>query len=583
MRNHRGTAESQQAGADVPSRQRREDWASLFLVLAIFFIVGGTPAPHVNETHYLTKAKHYWDPSYAPGDLFLDSADPHLAFYWTVGWLTKWLSLPVVAWVGRAAAWALLAWGWLRLVRAVFDSPWAAPLSAALWLVLINRGNFAGEWVVGGVEAKCFAYAFVLAGLAAMARGRWTSPWIWFGLASAMHVLVGAWAVVAGLAVWATEPRGGRASVKRLLPGLIVGGLISLFGLLPALALERGVDTAVASEASRIYVFDRLPHHLAPLSLKPEELAPKLARFGLLCAAMVALWALARRKKAPGASRGLEPRRDSLADPRLAPGAFLSSCDAGVDPCVALNRVFRFAAAALAANGAGLLIEAVLSGRPDDAARILRYYWFRQADVVVPLAVALAAVSLALSLARRGLRWGGAAIAAIALWSGVELLLIAADRWQSPIPPADVRISGDSPERFAAWRDACQWVNDHAPADAVFLIPRSGQSFKWYAGRADAANWKDVPQDAAGVVQWRARCEQLFPKSQRFGKPTTLDSPEKLGAERLRELADEYGATHVLAAAYPPLDLPVAYAPDPGSADSFTVYELRGNRSNEAP
>lgn len=552
--------ESPQVGAEAPTLRY---WTAFALVLAVFFIVGGAPPPHVNETHYLTKAKHYWDPTYAPGDLFLDSADPHVAFYWTVGWLTRWLSLPATAWAGRVAAWGLLAWAWLRLCLAVFDSPWAAPLSAALWLVLIDRANFAGEWVVGGVEAKCFAYAFVVMGLAAVARGRWTTPWIWFGLAAAMHVLVGAWAVVAALAVWATEPRGGRPPLKRLLPGLVIGGLISLVGLLPALALEQGVDPAVVSEASRIYVFDRLPHHLAPLSLKPAELATKFTRFGLVCAAMVGLWAYARRGAAMQRGKAVPPAETGR-------GA-------------ALDRMFRFAAAALAASGAGLLIEAVLSSRPDTASRILRYYWFRQADVAVPLAVALAGTGLVVALVRSSSRWRVAAGAAVALWCGAELMLTAADRWQSPIPPADVRISGGEPQRLAAWRDACRWIDEHAPAEAMFLIPRRGQSFKWYAARADVANWKDVPQDAASVVEWRARCEQLFPQIERFGRLTTLDSPEQLGTERVRELGDQYGATHVLAAGYPPLDLPVAYAADPGNPNSFTVYELPDRASKEAP
>jgi hypothetical protein len=241
----------------------------------------------------------------------------------------------------------------------------------------------------------------------------------------------------------------------------------------------------------------------------------------------------------------------------------------------ALDRILRFAAAALAASAVGLLIEAALTACPDLAARVLRYYWFRQADVAVPLAVALAGTSLVLVFVRSKSTWRVLAGAAVVAWCGSELMLAASGRWQTPIPPADVRISGKSQPRYDDWRDACAWVREHAPANAVFLIPRNGQSFKWYAARADVANWKDVPQDAASVVQWHARCEELFPKTNRFGKPTTLDSPEKLGAARLRELAKQYGATHVLAAAYPPLDLPVAYAPEPGNPEAFTVYVFR--------
>ena len=72
------------------------------LVLLVFFVHAGEPVPDVNEPHYLTKARHYWDPSFAAGDFFLESADAHKVFYWSLGWLTCWFSLPVVG-VGPVA------------------------------------------------------------------------------------------------------------------------------------------------------------------------------------------------------------------------------------------------------------------------------------------------------------------------------------------------------------------------------------------------------------------------------------------------------------------------------------------------
>jgi hypothetical protein len=56
----------------------------------------------------------------------------------------------------------------------------------------------------------------------------------------------------------------------------------------------------------------------------------------------------------------------------------------------AVARVMRFAAFALAGALAGLAIEIALKNDPLAAARILRYYWFRQVDVALPLAIAIA-------------------------------------------------------------------------------------------------------------------------------------------------------------------------------------------------
>jgi hypothetical protein len=529
-------------GTEKEVRPRRR-WAELALIFTILFIAGGAPAPHVNETHYLTKAKHYWDASYCPGDFFLDSADPHLAFYWAFGWITRFASLPATAWIGRILAWLLVAVAWQRLSRAITSAPWAAALSAALWVMFIEHGNFAGEWAVGGIEAKSFAYGLVLLGLGSVARGDWRWPWVWFGLGSAFHVLVGAWAVLAALAVWLFEPRASRSPLSALWPGLALGGLLSLVGLLPALALERGTEPSVAAEAARIYVFDRLPHHLAPLSLSANELRGRLTRFGWLTALFAAVWIWFRR------SRAVEPSK--------------STPDAG-----ALRRVFHFAGFALAASFLGLIIEAALADKPLVAARILRYYWFRQADVAVPLATALAIATLvtdpALAEKRRAL------LAALAIAASVWFLgSVALKRIDQPRPPAVARL-----ERYHDWQDACAWVSQYAPADARFLVPRAGHSFKWYASRADVVNYKDVPQDAASVVEWRKRLKEAFPVVEGVsGAPKTLGSPEQLGTRRVRELAEKYGATHVIARTYPPLDLPVVYPRGDSTAHSYySVY-----------
>ena len=61
-----------------------------------------------------------------------------------------------------------------------------------------------------------------------------------------------------------------------MLPGLLAGGTLALLGLFPALALTWHQPPEVVAAANQIYVFDRLPHHLAPLSLPMEELAQKI-------------------------------------------------------------------------------------------------------------------------------------------------------------------------------------------------------------------------------------------------------------------------------------------------------------------
>lgn len=536
------------------AKSRPFSWMEWSVILLVFFIDGGAAAPHVNESHYLAKAKHYWDASYCPGDQFLDSADPHLAFYWSIGWLTLLMPLSAVAWVSRVATWALLAFGWERLSSSVVRAPWASVLSAALWVTLLRDGNhnFAGEWVVGGIEAKCIAYGFFLLGMAALARGDWRRPWIWFGAASAFHVLVGAWAVLTALGVWITEPRSTRASLRTLMPGLVAGGLLSLVGLVPSLALEWHTDPELNAEAARIYVFDRLPHHLAPLTLPTAELQWRLTWLGGMIAAFVAIavWTSGRRRS----------------EEKLAAATFESW------PAVA--RVMRFAAFALAGALAGLAIEIALKNDPLAAARILRYYWFREVDVALPLAIAIVGSGWCVAMLRSGFAWKRALAIAPMLWAAWFLGSATWARWQSNLPPALAQV-----ENASAWQEACEWIAENAPADARFLVPRWGHSFKWYASRADVANYKDVPQDAASVVAWRKRIAALYPTIDAVderGRKIMLDSPELLGTPRVTELAQRYGASHVIARSSPRLDLPVAFeapAPEGSDVSGYIVYE----------
>src|SRR5438477_897815 len=112
-----------------------------FLIFLLFFLFAGSLPPDVGESHYLVKAKHYWQPEWCAGDLFLESRDAHALFYWTFGWVTRFCSLPATAWIGRVVTWLLLAWSWRRLSWAVAPRPLVSLLSAAVMLTFMRHFN----------------------------------------------------------------------------------------------------------------------------------------------------------------------------------------------------------------------------------------------------------------------------------------------------------------------------------------------------------------------------------------------------------------------------------------------------------
>src|SRR5438552_6347642 len=113
-------------------------------IFCLFFLFAGSLPPDVGESHYLVKARHYWEPAWCAGDLFLESKDAHAAFYWTLGWVTRLCSLPATAWIGRVVSWLLLAWSWRRLSWAVLPRPLVSLLSAGLMLFFLRNFHLAG-------------------------------------------------------------------------------------------------------------------------------------------------------------------------------------------------------------------------------------------------------------------------------------------------------------------------------------------------------------------------------------------------------------------------------------------------------
>ena len=111
----------------------------------------------------------------------------------------------------------------------------------------------------------------------------------------------------------------------------------------------------------------------------------------------------------------------------------------------------------------------------------------------------------------------------------------------------------------------------HGLVDARFITPRMQQTFKWYAGRSEVCAWKDIPQDAAGLVAWWDLFRELYPRAvNRAGLAIH-------GEPRLQELAAEHGATYVVidrTKSRRQLLLPRVYPTDVLQVSNYEVYRF---------
>ena len=526
-------------------------WAAaleVMLILLVFFLYAGWPPPDVNEAHYLAKAKHYWQPDWCPGDHFLGSSDAHLVFYWTFGWLTLLAPLAVVAWIGRFVTWGLLAWSWQRLSWAVVPKRFVSLVTACGFLLFNGRFHMAGEWVVGGVEAKGTAYALLFFALAAMLRQRWNTAWPLLGLSTAFHPLVGGWAMVAAGVAWLTcgRLRPPLASMKFAMGAALI---LALPGLIPALLLNQGVASATVQQADQIYVYQRLSHHLV-IHRFPHWF---IARHVVL----LVTWLVVCR-----------------ATPCLIGGGVLG------------QRSLRgFVVGALLLTVIGIVIDQSLLYHPDVAATLLKYYWYRLGDVMLPAGATLAIAGWAAAIELRRPVWGQAVWIAAGLAVAGNLAWINYERRQDLRPLSDVHTlpswendPAATRRAFEDWRRVCAWIADETPPDARFITPRRQQTFKWYAGRSEVCSWKDVPQDAVEVVRWWQRYQDLYPRRVvRWGLAAH-------GEPRLRELGEKYDADYVVLDRYLtrrlltfPRVYPSGFSPEPSAYEVYRIPPLAEN------
>ena len=502
------------------------------VILGVFAAVAAWPVPDVNETAYLTKARHAFDPSWCRGDFFLETPDAHGVFYLLMGPLTAAVTLERAAWIGRWLGWLALAVGFRHAVVPLLATGTARVLAAALMALLLGHTTAAGEWVFGGCEAKVFAWALVLAAIGEIERDRLRISWLLLGCATAVHPVVGGWGLVALVATVASFRTAGHSAVAADTAGLpdrwavtvvvlVVGLLLAAAGVVPALGLSAGADAATRAAAARIHVVERLPHHLLPRTFADGMLARH-------CLAAVLWWLLGRLRAAKTAPRG------------------------GGDGA-SWQRVDRFILAALGIECAGHLIAACEPFAPGTVYSVLRFYWFRLADVLVPFGLATVATAVVCDdrLLERFVPvrpfWGRFCVLLVVLAG----LVHESRHW--PLPGRTTPAArSDTKVDAIQWREACDWVAAHAPADACFLTPRGAASFTWWTGRREVVGWKNSPQDARSLVEWRRRFADCF---SRDGSFTTLErSTAAFGADRVRQVAERYGATHAIV----PRDLPAA-------------------------
>ena len=325
-----------------------------------------------------------------------------------------------------------------------------------------------------------------------------------------------------------------------MLPGIVAGSLLAAIGIAPALSLTWHEPADIVAEASRIYVFERLPHHLSILSLPSEEVTSRLLRHAAVLVALCIFGYASRRRNSIPPDRSIRVGRSD-------------------------HRVHRLR------NRTGISESTTI------AAKFLRYYWFRLTDFAAPMAVALLATSTIAIGLQQHRRWAAALFVAMLAFTGWYLeescrpRITSLTQSEPPVPPADAKVTF-----YPDWVKVCDWIAANTPSDALFLTPRLNQSFKWRTGRAEVVNRKDIPQDARGIIEWYNRLKDIYYTNEN-GIERSYDSIGDRGTDSVRELAKKYHAQYVLMDRGQLLALPIAF-----QNEEYVVYQIENRKAGNS-
>ena len=551
--------------ADVtPADGDLAGWFSVWLIL-LAASFSGTMIPGVNEPHYLCKARAFADSAWCDRDFFLTSSNAHYCFYVMLQPLILHLPFWGVAVVGRCVSLAIVAWGWLRLSRLSGLSNSQMLLAAAIMIVLSRLGNFSGEWIIGGFESKVPAWGLILVATAywisfqqTQKRADGLLAGILTGLATALHPVVGMWAVIsfgmtqlAACFVSAGDAEKGTvfgrlqqmaASAAWL---LIPFAVTASAGIIPAVDLlfAENLSAADKSLSEFIQVFWRLRHHMDPTQFRLSQ----WVHTGLLVTGILAVkyWRTrqaTRRTNLAGTENMLADKPDTADKPART---------VSVDCANAWLWGMLTSTALIAATGVVIgwhTGEARLMTGWQWRAALLKFYPFRLFDGLLPIVLSL---SFTGCLRQRFTRLSF--IIQTAIW----ISLVIGVSYRPAVP------SGYSRQQFQDWQTACRWLQHNTPPSSLVMTPRESYGFKWFAERAEYVVYKDCPQDAAGILEWNRRLWYLNGWTAESSADGIYDTAD------LRRLRTETSCDYVLTRSLGPFQAKPVH-----SAGEWRIYEV---------
>ncbi len=446
----------------LPSWCRDLYWLALLPVLPVLITRFYYPVLVGNEAGKLLAARRILEPAFLGRD-WLQAASGDDVLYSAFSALVAplWLLLKdaiLVVLVGRLLVWALLFYALARLARTLEIDAYALAIGLAVWVFRFQSLG-AGEWIFGGIEGKCVAYALLFLAMESALRKRVLAAAVYCGFSIWFHILVGGWGALALCGALLIGNRGFRW--RRALQFCAIVGTFLL--PLVVMFLHKTSDaqsSGSSGRANRLIVLFRNPHHLDP------DFFHGNVEFLLAC---------------------------------LLTGITVFGLHMLVSQYKA-TLISAFLVILLMQFGAGLIARRL------GLFWFLKSYPFRVADVLVGLLCWITAPMLALWL----LKWVvaprfRALVSSVLLFGvGFVVLLNAAPAIEQHLGVFQSSWSRYLRHDESPWEEMTRWIRQNTPQSSILIAPPWEETFWVQAERAEVVNFKRAPHSLA-ILQWNQR------------------------------------------------------------------------------
>lgn len=475
-----------------------------------------------NEMDVVPYARAVYNDQWLAHDWYLNLDMPYRYFFsYPVGYFVETFGIIETIIAGRLLTYVLIAFPLFGLMKLLKTSPdsFLYFFAVILFFMFFRNGSGAGEWMVGGLETKAFAYGFALLALTSFLKKQLLAGQAFAGLTLSFHLLVGIYSLFCLLPilfVYQRESKDFYLKFIRTLPLFLITASIGIFSIADELLFSDGGSSQLGWD---FYVNIRVPHHTLPAAFNVE----KWIKLGVF-AALNLLFFLKSKKQTT----------------RL----------------IASYALFSFM---ISLVGIGVFFF-------HSSGHYFRYYFFRFGDIMLPLLSLLLLVAyLSETQASFIRKWkkqlllAAMAVSVIILFPFARIFLT---DFSTSAEQIKARTSGDAALET--------WVKANVSKETEIITRPDDDFFYINYERPLFVSWKHSPQSNTDIIEWHRRLT-LLNRGQEFGKVNQFkQNYVKLTEAEILAIADAYPAVaYIIMPDTIAVKLPVAL-----KTDKSVLYEV---------